>query len=440
MTSNDVHATLKKHILAEGYDFVCDLEKSHGCYLYDSKGKREFLDMFSFFASLPVGFNHPKISNPTFITKLGKTAINKVSNPDVYTVEFAETVDAFGRYAIPKELPHLFLIDSGTLAIENALKVAFDWKVKKNFARGSKDEKGRQVIHFKNAFHGRSGYTLSLTNTADPRKYQYFPRFDWPRIDPPSLTFEGGKPNTAAAASLEERALEQIHSAIKKNPDDIAALLIEPIQAEGGDNHFRAEFLKELRTLCDQHEIMLIFDEVQTGFGLTGKFWAYEHFHVVPDALAFGKKSQVCGILVGRRVDEIEKNVFVEQSRINSTFGGNLVDMVRVAKILEIIHTEKLIQHAATVGKHLLSRLVELERESDITNARGLGLMCAIDFPSPETRDQVRKKCYEKGMIILACGTRSLRFRPTLTVTTKEIDKAIDILRETLKTENLFIS
>lgn len=433
ITPKLVHHTIGKHMLADGFDVVCDLEKSKGAWLHDARSGKKFLDMFSFFASLPLGFNHPDLTNKTFQKKLARAAINKVTNSDIYTVEMAECVAAFDSYAIPAYLPYLFLVDGGTLGVENALKAAFDWKVKKNFAKGVKKEKGHQVIHFRNSFHGRSGYTLSLTNTADPRKHQYFPKFDWPRIDPPVLSFPITKDVLKKVQSAEEEAIAQIQRAIERDPDDIAALIIEPIQAEGGDNHFRPEFLQALRRICHEHEMMLVFDEVQTGFGLTGKFWAHEHWDVRPDFLAFGKKSQICGMLCGKRIEEVEKNVFVEASRLNSTFGGNIVDMVRVTKILEVIHRDRLLENAASVGLYLLERLRALEKMSDmISNARGLGLMCAIDFPTPEIRNRVQQSCYDKGMIILACGTVSLRFRPTLTVTEKEIDMALDILSQAI--------
>ena len=435
ISAEQVFPILEKHMLVDGFPMVVDLEKSRGAEIVDSLSGKTYLDMFSFFASLPLGFNHPSLTDAAFVAKLGKSAITKVSNSDIYTTYMAEAVDAFDRVAIPKELPYLFLIDGGTLAVENALKAAFDWKVRKNFARGCKTEKGQQVIHFKNAFHGRSGYCMSLTNTADPRKYQYFPRFTWPRISPPSMQFPQNAHNQALAAEHEKTALAEIHAAIQQNPDDIAALILEPIQAEGGDNHFRPEFFQALRKICDEHEIMLIFDEVQTGFGMTGKFWAYEHYGVTPDILCFGKKAQVCGILAGKRLDEVPHHVFAESSRINSTFGGNLVDFVRVARILDTIKNDNLLANAHEMGTYLTHGLEELQKEfSFLSNARGRGLMCALDFANGEQRNEVRKRCFDKHMVILPCGNQSLRFRPHLAVTKTDLGKALDILRDVMGT------
>ncbi len=435
ISPRDVHATLRKHMLVDGFDIVVDLEKSKGAYLVDALSGKRYLDFFTYFATLPLGHNHPGLLIPDFRKKLLRAAINKPSNSDFYTVEMAEFVETFSRYAIPDYLPHLFLIDGGALAVENALKTAFDWKVRKNFEKGYTEEKGTKVIHFREAFHGRSGYTLSLTNTSDPRKYMYFPKFDWPRVLNPKITFPLNEENLAKVKEAEEISLRQIQQAIAKDPDDIAAIIIEPIQGEGGDNHFRPEFLRELRRICDEHEILLIFDEVQTGIGLTGKMWAHEHFDVKPDILAFGKKTQVCGILAGRRIDEVKNNVFQESSRLNSTWGGNLVDMVRFARILEIIHEENLVENAARVGDYLLHGLEDIARETDgqMSNVRGRGLFIAFDLPTTELRNRFLSKALENRLIALASGERSVRFRPPLNLKQEEADHGLEIVRKTIR-------
>jgi L-lysine 6-transaminase len=435
MKPTDVHGTLRKHMLVDGLDLVFDLKRSQGAYIYDSQHGRRFLDFFSFFATQPVGLNHPRLVEPAFKERMAEIAIHNPTNSDVYTVEMAEFVDTFDRVAIPKELPHLFLVAGGTVAVENALKTAFDWKVRKNMARGRGEPgaTGTKVIHFREAFHGRTGYSISMTNTADPRKTMYFPKFDWPRIDNPKLFFPLGT-RLEEVMEAETRAVAQIEKAIADNPDDVAALIIEPIQAEGGDNHFRPEFLRRLRELAFEHEFLFIVDEVQTGVGLTGKMWAYQHFGFVPDVLVFGKKTQVCGILAGARVDEVDKNVFHESARINSTWGGNLVDMVRFGRYLEIIEAEKLVENARDVGSYLLSELEKLSSEypDRVSNARGRGLMCAFDLADGGTRDRFRRLAFEHGLLILGCGPRSIRFRPTLSVTRSDVDQAFHIIRRIL--------
>ncbi|MBK8909750.1 MAG: L-lysine 6-transaminase [Chlorobi bacterium] len=431
---NEVHQTLGRHMLADGFPMVLDLERSHGSYLYDAITGQRFIDFFTFFASNPIGMNHPKLNNPEFINKIGKVALHKPSCSDLYTVEMAEFVDAFFRVAVPAHFRYSFFIEGGALAVENALKVAFDWKVRKNFAKGHTDERGHSVIHFRHAFHGRSGYTMTLTNT-DPTKTALFPKFTgWPRITSPGATFPLEGENLERTIQLEQQAVAEIEEAFRQNPDGIACIILEPIQAEGGDNHFRPEFLAQLRSLCDQHEALLIFDEVQTGVGLTGTMWAHQGLGVIPDIITFGKKTQVCGILVGPRVDEVPDNVFHTSSRINSTWGGNLVDMVRFTKVLEVIEEENLVENARTVGAHLLGRLQELQQQFPnlVSNVRGRGLLCAMDLPNGELRNAFRERCYQRGLMILGCGDHSIRFRPALNITAELIDEGFAVIREVL--------
>lgn len=434
ITPENARSTLAQSLLVDGFDAILDLERSHGVHLYDAKSGRTYIDMFSCFASSPLGFNHPRLTEPEFVARLGRVAVHKPSNSDLYTVELAEFVDTFRRLAQPAELPHAFFIEGGTLGVENALKVAMDWKVRKNLQRG-RGEKGHQVVHFREAFHGRSGYTLSLTNT-DPVKSMYFSKFDWPRITNPKLRFPVTDAVLADVRAAERRAIEEIEAAFDRCGDDICAIIVEPVQSEGGDNHFRGEFLLELRRLADENEAFLIFDEVQTGLGMTGKMWAYQHFGVVPDAIAFGKKVQLAGTAVGRRVEEVADHVFKIPSRINSTWGGNLVDMMRSQRILEILHEEKLCENAARSGAHLLRGLQDLENRHAprLSNARGLGLLCAFDLPDPQQRNAFKKACLQNGLMVIGCGERSIRFRPALTVSATEIDAALEILDRTLAT------
>ena len=424
--SNKVKDTIGKHVLADGFDFVMDIENSHGSWIHDSVSGKNFLDMFSMFGSASIGYNHPHlVENSEW---LGKMAVNKPTLADVYSKEYAEFMETFERVVMPKELQYAFFIEGGALAVENAMKACFDWKTRKNFEKGINLEAGI-CIHFKQAFHGRSGYTLSLTNTTDPRKYQYFPLFDWPRIINPKLTFPITEDNLNETINNERLALLNITEAIIANPNKVACIIIEPIQAEGGDNHFRDEFFVELRKICDEHEVLLIFDEVQTGIGITGKMWAYEHLPIAPDIISFGKKTQVCGVLANReKFDEIEDNVFRESSRINSTFGGNFTDMMRFKLIMEVIEKENLLANAEKVGKYLLAGLQELavKYPEKLSNARGKGLMCAIDVPSGEQREHLRHAVYNDGLILLVCGEKSIRFRPHLNVTEEEIQMALD--------------
>ena len=425
---------LGKYMLADGFNFVLDLEKSFGPSLIEARTGKKYLDFFTCFASMPIGFNHPKVKEESFLNYLTMASLNKPSNSDIYTDVMATFVKTFFKVAVPDYFKYSFFVSGGALAVENALKAAFDWKVRKNIAKGVKGEKGSQIIHFKEAFHGRSGYTMSLTNT-DPMKVKYFPKFDWPRIINPKLRFPLDDENLAEIIKKEKEALKQIKKAFKDNPDDIAAIIIEPIQGEGGDNQFRKEFFEELRKICDKNEALLIYDEVQSGVGITGKMWAHEHYGVKPDIMAFGKKMQVCGILATEKLDEVADNVFHTSSRINSTWGGNLVDMARATRYLEIIEEDNLVENAATMGEVLIKKLEALAAEYHeiLSNVRGKGLFCSFDMADEEIRAKFQSKCFEKGLFILPCGKTSMRFRPPLNVNEKQLDEGFNIVIEVMK-------
>ncbi|SMO76227.1 L-lysine 6-transaminase [Solitalea koreensis] len=433
----NVQESLSKHILADGYDLIFDMEKSQGTYIYDSKYNRRLLDFFTCFASVPLGYNHPKMVNDeAFKKNLLLAALTNPSNSDIYTQQYAQFVETFAQIGIPDYLHHAFFIAGGALAVENALKTAMDWKVQKNFAKGHRQEKGFKVIHFEQSFHGRSGYTLSLTNTAID-KTKWFAKFDWPRIVNPKMSFPFSEDKHQALLQREELAINQIKQAFINSPDDICAIITEPIQSEGGDNHFRAEFLAQLRKLCDENEALLIYDEVQTGVGLTGKFWAHQHFgeKARPDIIAFGKKMQVCGILAGNKIDEIETNVFHVPSRINSTWGGNLVDMIRSSKVLQIINEDHLLDNSTIVGNYLHEKLFSISEKTDkVSNVRGRGLMNAFDLPTAEIRNKFIQKGMEEGVMFLGCGEKSIRFRPALMIEQIHIDEGLAVMEKILPT------
>ncbi|MGZ7032740.1 MAG: L-lysine 6-transaminase [Thermoanaerobaculia bacterium] len=431
----DVHAVLARHMLADGYEIVMDLRKSRGSWVFDARRGRPVLDFFTNFASIPIGYNHPRLDNPEFREKLADVAVNKPANSDIYTTYMAEFVETFARLAVPPTFgKHMFFIEGGALGIENAVKTAFDWKVRKNFRKGYKQEKGQQIMHLREAFHGRTGYTLSLTNT-DPKKTQYFPKFDWPRIDNPKIQFPATADSLADAARRETATIEAAMRFLMERKDDIAAFIMEPIQGEGGDNHFRPEFFRAMRQLCDENEMLLIFDEVQSGVGITGRMWSFQHFGVEPDIFCFGKKTQVCGFCSNDRIFDIDDNVFIIPSRINSTWGGNLTDMVRSQRYFEVIDEEKLVDNAARVGKYFVGELERFAQEFPklVSNVRGRGLMAAFDLPSGDARKEALKRFMAHDVMVLASGERSARFRPALNLSMEDAGEAIRRMEKALK-------
>jgi L-lysine 6-transaminase len=422
----EVHDVLARSVLTDGMKLVVDLKASRGSRLVDARNGRRYLDMYTFFASAPLGLNPPAIvDDPTFLAELGAIAANKPANPDMYSTAYAEFVATFVRVLGDPALPHLFFVEGGALAVENALKVAFDWKSRRNEAAGRDRRLGTKVLHLTKAFHGRSGYTLSLTNT-EPNKTDRFPMFDWPRIDVPAMAFPL-EDHLDEVEAAEQRALEQARQAFAAHPHDIAAFIAEPIQGEGGDNHIRGEFFAALRAIVHEHDALFIFDEVQTGVGTTGTPWAYQQLGVQPDVVAFAKKAQLGGIMAGGRVGEVPDNVFAISGRINSTWGGGLTDMVRSRRLLEIIEAEGLIEAAGPKGDRLVAGLQAVAAETGLLgNVRGRGLFVACDLANAPQRDRMvtdlRKK---EQVIVLPCGVRSIRFRPALSVTEDEIDEAV---------------
>ncbi len=420
-SATDVRATIARHMLADGYEMVLDLNASRGSQLIDARTGDAYLDFFSFFASSALGLNHPALADDDFVLELGRVAVNKPSNSDIYSVPMARFVDTFARVLGDPALPHLFFVDGGALAVENALKVSFDWKSRWNEAHGIDPSLGTQVLHLENAFHGRSGYTMSLTNTCDANNVARFPKFDWPRIPSPSTN---GHPDVEAA---ERVALAAARQAFENNPHDIACFVAEPIQGAGGDNHLRPEFLEGIQALCREFDALFVMDEVQTGVAMSGTAWTYQQLGVEPDVVAFGKKVQVCGVMAGGRVDEVPDNVFNVSSRLCSTWGGNLTDMVRSRRILEVIERDGLVEQAAALGRHLQDRLADLALAHPVVSeVRGRGLLCAVTLPTTELRDTVLTRVREvEHVLIPASGLATIQFRPALTVSANELTHGV---------------
>ncbi|SEH03473.1 L-lysine 6-transaminase [Nonomuraea solani] len=434
MNDSLIRRRLARHILTDGLPITLDLCRSRGSWLVDAVTGDRYLDLFTFFASAPLGINPPGIvGDDAFMGLLAEAAVNKPSNSDLYTEHFAHLVDTFARVLGDPALPHLFFVEGGALAVENALKCAFDWKSRHNESHGRPAGLGKKALHLTMAFHGRSGYALSLTNT-NPAITERFPLFDWPRVATPTVTFPVAE-HLDAIVAAERRALDQAEAAFARHGHDIACFIAEPIQGEGGDNHMRPEFLLAMQRLCRDWDALLVLDEVQTGVGMTGSPWAYQQLGLEPDVVAFGKKAQLGGIMAGRRVDEVPDNVFAVGGRISSTWGGGLADMVRSRRILEIIERDELIERAGSVGSWLLGQLETLRGHHPglVSNVRGRGLMCAFDLPDGGRRDLlVASLRAEENVLVLPCGSRSVRLRPALSIAVEELAVGVAALNRRL--------
>lgn len=427
---------LRTHVTGDFGDILVDVRASDGCWLVDERDGSRYLDMSMFYASAPLGHNHPGLhGDPELDEALLAAARMKPANPDFGTREQIRFVTAFMKTLASDDMPYVFFIDGGALAVENALKVAFDWKTQHNAARGIA-VRGSRALHLEHAFHGRTGYTMSLTNT-DPAKTRDFPVFDWPRIPSPAVN-DMSRWDEPDLLEEERRSLAAAGAAFRRYPHDIACFVFEPVQGEGGDRHLRPRFLTAMAELCRVHDALFVADEVQSGFGITGDRWACDTLGLRPDLIAFGKKTQVCGVLGGRRVLEVENNAFRAPSRLSSTWGGNLTDMVRFTRILEVVEREELFTAARAMGAYLLRGLRGLASDIPelVGDPRGRGLMCAITLPDQEVRDRVVARAHAKhGVMFLGSGERELRWRPPLSVSEAELGTALDALRDVLKEE-----
>ena len=437
MHPTEVLANLARHQLVDGYPLVVDLEQSKGCWIHDSVTGEKYLDAFTCFASWPLGYNHPGFEDGDYRATLERASKHNLSNADVYSIEMAQFVDTFATHVTPEGFPHHFWVAGGALAVENAMKTAFDWKARM-LGRSDylADCTDLTIMHFKQAFHGRSGYTMSVTNTL-PDKVGLYPKFKWPRIHNPFCTFDNEGAISNDVEAEEARTCGEIEHVLRNDDGThghVAGILIEPMQGEGGDNHFRTEFLQKLRTYADEHECLLLFDEVQTGFFGSGKPWLWQHHGVAPDVVAFGKKSQVCGIYAGTRVDEVEHNVFNTSSRINSTWGGNLVDMVRSRRFIEIIVQDGLMEKTAALGEYVKAGMRRIASDTgSFTSVRGLGSLLACTFENASRRNKVLAGLFERKAIALPCGEDSLRFRLPLIMTTDEADELLTRFEASVK-------
>lgn len=428
--AKDVPSVLERHVVVSDLDLVIDLARSHGSTLVEARTDVSYLDFATFAGSLPLGMNHPGMTGDAEFTRaLTLAALHKITNPDFHSREYASFVAAFARVLGDPALPRLFFVDGGALAVENAIKAAFDWKWRTS---GTAPER-LLVMHLTDAFHGRSGYTLSLTST-EAVITEGYPQWDWPRLPTPGVCH----PPTEFAEVNEANDARALHHAEKffvDNPGRVACFIAEPIQGAAGDTHLSPRFLRGMQELCHTHEALFVLDEVQTGCGITGTPWLYQQLGLTPDLVAFGKKTQVSGVMAGGRVTDTPGNPFAAAGRIGSTWGGNTVDMVRATGILDIIEEDGLLQYAAQAGALLLSLVEDLAARHPtlVSNPRGRGLLCAFDVSDTALRNRVLTELRTvHHVLLLGGGERSVRFRPSLAVAEDDLRKGVAAIETVL--------
>ncbi len=367
-------------------------EKGEGVYLYDKDGKK-YLDMLAGIAVNTLGYNHPKLTNA--ICEQAKKILH-VSN--LFQIEpQIEVAEILSRNSINGKV---FFCNSGAEANETAIKLARKYFYSKGIDK-------YEFISFKNSFHGRTLATLTLTGQT---KYQ-----------------EGFNPLPEGFKYAE---LNDINSVKRLITDKTAGIFIEIVQGEGGINPIDEKFIYELYELTREKEILLIVDEVQTGIGRTGKFFAYQHFNIQPDIITVAK-GLGGGVPIGAVIGKKDiANTFTAGSH-GSTFGGNYLATVSAKVILEEILKENFLNNVSEKGLYLKELLKDLG-----FNPRGLGLMVGVSLPKDIQAIDVMKECLKEGLIIGIAGNNSLRFTPPLIISKEEIKEGIEILKNVLQKFN----
>lgn len=369
-----------------------------GCYFKDIDGNT-FLDFASQIASNPLGYNHPDIKK--VIKRYTNSAPLKYAGQDFLVKEHNDLLEELLSIT-PQGFNAGFLINSGAEAVENAIKICM-----------RKQKKAKYCISFKNAFHGRTLGALSLTNTAKKQQKENFFAIPTQRL-----------PYSEEAGDVLRNMLKTI------SPEEIACIIMEPIQGEGGYNIPSEKMVKDIRTITKEHNIPLISDEVQAGMGRTGEWWGIQNFSVKPDVIAAAKALQVGATMANKAMFP------TEPGSISSTWGGgHLIDLAVGAETIRSIKKQKLLSKVKKQGKDLLKRLHELSESFPVVlRPRGMGLMTAFDLPSNKLRNDVIIEAVKRGLVILGCGMQGIRLIPPYIVTQKEMNEAIEILQSSIKT------
>ncbi|MDG1900722.1 MAG: aminotransferase class III-fold pyridoxal phosphate-dependent enzyme [Bacteroidales bacterium] len=391
-----------------------DFEKSKGSILYDKVTKREFIDFFGMYSTVALGYNHPIYSSDEFQKKIVNVAKCKITNCEILSEEaedfnkhFTDYVSLGGKYT------HFHYSCTGALAIEAAVKTAIDYKGYSN----------PMIISFNESFHGINGYGGFLTTRLGPvgSRLNGFPGPFWPQLENPVITYKNGI--TEYNIDRVESTLTEIERIIKLDNSQVAGILVEPIQCTFGDKYFAAEFFQGLRKLADTYDIPLIFDEIQIGFGGTGKIWYFEHLDIEPDILVFGKKVQLAGIMVKEKFSKIFKNPI----RLEVTWDADIVDMVRSDFVIKAYQDYNILDNVNKMSSILVN---ELKTTTNLQNIRSSGLIIAFDFETEKMRNSFDKKLYKKGLICNKSMDKTIRFRPNLYINSDDINRALGIVYE----------
>ncbi|KAF5545536.1 4-aminobutyrate aminotransferase [Fusarium mexicanum] len=409
---------LDAHLDTRTVNIMCDYEKSQGNYLVDVDGNT-FLDAYSQIASIPVGYNNPVLKKAVQSPEMISTMINRPATGFFPRGDYAKLLEEGILKVAPRGAPYVWMAMSGTEANESAYKAAFIWYRRRkvwteeelrtcmlNQSPGSPD---LAVLSFKSGFHGRMFASLATTRTKTLHKLD-IPTFKWPQAPFPLLKYPL-EDHIEDNKKEEQRCLDEVKRLLDSWHCPVAAIVVEPIQSEGGDNHASPEFFKSLQKITKDRGMVFIVDEVQTGVGSTGKFWAHEHWDLPspPDIITFSKKFQAAGYYFSN--PELRPEVAL--------------------RIVEEIEARNLVQQAAEVGTYIREKLAELAaiKPKEFGNVRGSGTIIAWDLESTEARNNIISALRRSGVIVGSSGARSIRLRPMLIFEKKHADILVNALK-----------
>ena len=375
------------------FNIQIDFNKCHDSYLYDKKTNREYLDFFGMYASLPLGYNHSIFRTEEFRNEYLRAGTFKINNCEFTSDETLEFDRMFTEYAGKGVFKYFHYTCTGALAVESAIKTCIEHN----------DCRAPKVLSFNNSFHGINSYGGFVTSR--------FPGAD--------ARLEGFPEIFSIKVDCDLNKVEE-----KLSSENITCVLVEPIQCSAGDIYYGKRFFKGLRDLCDKYKVPLVFDEIQVGFGGTGKLWYYEHLDITPDIVIFGKKTQLSGIMVKEELGSI----FAPGRgiRLEVTWDGDVADMIRCKYIIKAYERCGILYNVIAQSALLREGLSEIK---EIQNLRNCGLIMGFDLESREYRDIIVKNLYNNGLICNRTGEKSIRLRPNLNISRKEVMESLEIFK-----------
>ena len=389
----------KKIAYDSTFTYPLVIKTGKGCEIEDVDGTK-FLDFTSNIGSCPLGYSHPEILEVIKDYSSIEKGVHKIAGQDFYCEEHLDIASKL--LSISKKSSKVFFINSGAEAVENAIKIAY------------KKMGPLPGVSCNSDFHGRTLGALSFTMSKDVQKTNF------PELPVKRIKF------CTVDTDLQINQMEDLLKEYR-----IAFIITEIIQGEGGLNVASKLFIQNIRKLADEYNVPLIFDEVQSGMGRTGKWWAYQHYGVEPDIMTVAKALQVGATVYDKKYDPTESGV------LSSTWGGgSRIDMAIGSRIIEIIIKNNLLSNSQSIGDIMLKNFVDIVGVNGLIDARGIGLMIGLEFDTKRARDYIVNKLFKRGLLVLPAGMKSIRIMPPLIINEEEAVRGISLINDTIKQYN----